>query len=101
MEKNDYRIVLLGIQSDKDPDEVKRRLAEAFHAPPEKIGQLLSKFPVIVKSGVDYQSAMKYQDVIGKAGGICRVDSIEDVSHTEIRPNDQNLPKLRLPCNNS
>jgi hypothetical protein len=80
MEKNDYRIVLLGIQSDKDPDVVRKSLARVFRAPAEKIEQLLSKVPVIVRSGADYQAALKCREIIENAGGICRVDSMKDVS---------------------
>ncbi len=86
MEKNDYRIVLLGIQSDKDPDVVRKRLAQAFRAPVEKVEQLLSKVPVIVRSGADYQAALKCREIINNAGAVCRVDPMEDVSSATSPP---------------
>jgi hypothetical protein len=94
MEKNDYRIVLLGIQSDKDPDLVRKRLAQVFRSPVERVEQLLSKVPVIVRSGANYQAALKCREIIENAGGVCRVDPMEDVSPATSPP-PKSAPTIR------
>jgi hypothetical protein len=70
-----YRVIFQGIQPDHDVQVVKQALAEAFHSTPEKMELLLSKLPIVVKENVDRETALKYQEVILKAGGDCRLES--------------------------
>ncbi|MDD2318880.1 MAG: hypothetical protein PHO83_02405 [Geobacteraceae bacterium] len=86
MENNGYRIVLLGIQPDNDHDVVKKKLAQAFRVSPEKIEQRLAKFPLLVKSGVDYQAAMKCRKILENAGCACRIEPMKDASGAQSPP---------------
>lgn len=74
MKTERYSVVLLGISADSDAREVKQKLARTFRVTPDKIEQLLSTAPALVKSGVDYQTALKYLDAIQHAGGACRIE---------------------------
>jgi uncharacterized Zn finger protein (UPF0148 family) len=82
MKGNGYRIVLLGIKPDMDPLEVKQQMGKAFRLTPEKTEQIFSKLPVTIRSDVNYQTAMKYREVISNIGGVCRVESVEKSDQT-------------------
>jgi hypothetical protein len=83
---NGYRIVLLGISPDKDPQEVKQQMGKAFRLTPEKAEQMFSILPVTIRSDVNYPTAMKYQEVISNIGGVCRVESGEEGEHASSLP---------------
>jgi hypothetical protein len=78
MKGHGYRIVLLGISQDMDPIEVKQQMGKAFRLTPEKTEQMFSKLPVTIRSDVNYQTAMKYREVISNIGGVCRVEAGEE-----------------------
>jgi hypothetical protein len=86
MEGTSYRIVLLGVKPDHDPQEVKQQLARTFHSTPEMIEQLLSKLPVAVKANLNHQTAMKYRAAISKAGGVCRVEPVAGLNPVPALP---------------
>ncbi|HOP39452.1 MAG TPA: hypothetical protein PLI53_00260 [Geobacteraceae bacterium] len=77
METKSYKVVLLGITSDNDPQTVKHQLAGIFRVKQEKVEELLSAAPVTVKSRIDHQTALKYLGVIQHAGGVCRMEPVE------------------------
>ncbi len=86
MKGNGYRIVLLGIKPDMDPMEVKQQMGKAFRLTPEKTEKMFSKLPVTIRSDVNYQTAMKYQEVISNIGGVCRVESGEEGDQASLLP---------------
>jgi hypothetical protein len=80
---NQYQLVFNGTVSDgHNLNEVKRNLASLFKTDETKIEQLFTQLPFVVKRNVDYDGAIKYQQVLRKAGAICQVE--EAVQH--IRP---------------
>lgn len=76
MDAATYKIILQGIQSDSNPETVTRQLARAFRSTPSKIEALLSKPPVTIKALADYTTAMKYREIIRRAGGVCRMEPL-------------------------
>jgi hypothetical protein len=86
MDGNGYRIVLLGINPDTDPQEVRKHMGKAFRLTPEKTEQMFSELPVTIRSDVNYQTAMKYREVISKIGGVCRVEPGDKDDQTSLAP---------------
>lgn len=64
-----YSIGVSGnVQSGFDPSEVQQRLAALFKCQPEKALRLISGKPVMLKSGLDRQSAGRYLERLQKTG---------------------------------
>jgi hypothetical protein len=68
-----YRIILVGIGKNQDPETVKVQFAKLFKSPPERIEKMFAKVPVVVKSDLSHDMALKYRAHIEKAGGECRI----------------------------
>ena len=72
---NQYQLVFNGTLSDgQNLSEVKRNLASLFKTEEAKVEQLFNRLPVVFKKNVDYDSALKYQQALRKAGAICQVE---------------------------
>jgi hypothetical protein len=54
-------------------EDVKKNLETVLKANQKQIERLFSKPEVVIKKNVDYESAMKYQKAMQKAGTICKV----------------------------
>lgn len=75
MEDNKYRIITNGRPAKgQAPDEVLKRLSTLFKSPPEKIRQLLSGKVVIVRKGLDEQTARRMLSSLRRAGLTCKVE---------------------------
>lgn len=72
-----YRVVLIGIQRDQEPETAKQGLAKLFKSSHEKIEKMLSRVPVTIKSGLSRELAQKYHTHIKKAGGDCLIKTSE------------------------
>jgi hypothetical protein len=71
---NNYKLVFDGTISDGYQEEdVKKNLAALLKANETQIDILFSKPEVIIKKNMDYDSAMKYQKAMQKAGTVCKV----------------------------
>ena len=73
-----YKLVFAGIAVGRDVEHVKQNLAGIFKVDPAKIDSLIKKKSVVIKKGLDYQTASKYQKALESAGAICRVEKIEE-----------------------
>ena len=72
---NQYQLVFNGTISDGHKlDQVKRNLASLFKINEAKVDQMFDRLPIVVKKNVDYDSAMKYQHALRKAGAICQLE---------------------------
>lgn len=69
-----YRVVLKGIKPALDQIEAKDKLAALFKISREKIDELLSSSQFVVKKGLPFEAAAKYQAAIDAAGGNCIVE---------------------------
>ena len=74
---SNYKLVFDGTISDGfQVDEVKKNLATVLKANEKQIELLFSKPEVVIKKNMEYESAMKYQRAMQKAGTICKVMEI-------------------------
>lgn len=72
---NQYQLVFNGTLSDgQNQGDVKRNLASLFKIGETKVEQLFNQLPVVVKKNVDYDSALKYQQALRKAGAVCQLE---------------------------
>lgn len=72
---NQYQLVFNGtISEGQNLDKVKRNLASLFKINEAKVDQMFDRLPIVVKKNVDYDSAMKYQHALRKAGAICQLE---------------------------
>ena len=71
---SNYQLVFDGTISDGyQVEDVKKNMAGLLKANATQIERLFSKQEVILKKGMDYDSAMQYQKALQKAGTVCRV----------------------------
>jgi hypothetical protein len=72
-----YNLVFDGTISDGfQVEDVKKNLTTILKANENQIELLFSKPEVVIKKNMDYDSAMKYQKAMQKAGTICKVMEI-------------------------
>ena len=71
---SNYRLVFDGTISDGyQVEDVKKNLAALLKANATQIERLFSKPEVVLKKGMDYDSALQYQKALQKAGTVCKV----------------------------
>ena len=76
-----YNVVFEGsISSGYQIQDVKRNLAELFKIDEKKADILFEKPRVVLKKGLDYESALKYTKAIQKTGAICNVKAVDGTS---------------------
>jgi len=78
-----YNVVFNGeISNEYMFDDVKRNLAALFKIDEEKADRLFTRPQVVLKKGVDYESAQKYrQALLKKTGAICDVKEVVAASN--------------------
>ena len=68
-----YNVVFEGaISNGYKIEDVKRNLATLFKIDETKADRLFAKQKVVLKKGLDYDSALKYRQAILKTGAVCR-----------------------------
>jgi hypothetical protein len=73
-----YQLILEGVAEGFDLQEVKEKLAAFFKMKPEKMDRLFQGRPVVVKKGLDNETALKYKSVFELAGATCRIEALEE-----------------------
>jgi hypothetical protein len=74
MERQDCDVVYAGVlAAGRDAAQVKSDLARLFKTDAAGIERLFSGQPVIIKKGLDPQTAEKYRVALEKAGAICEI----------------------------
>lgn len=63
-----YRVLINGVKSGADPDEVAANAARLFNVPVEKVRPLLDGGGVTIKGGLELPAATKYQAALDAAG---------------------------------
>jgi hypothetical protein len=70
-----YNLVYDGkVQEGLGVARVKQNLTSLFKIDPRKVERLFTGKPMVIKKGVDYDTAMKYQHALRRAGAICAVE---------------------------
>jgi hypothetical protein len=71
---SNYKLVFDGTISDgRQVEDVKKKLATLLKANASQIENLFTKQDVVLKKDMDYDSAMRYQKALQKAGTECKV----------------------------
>jgi hypothetical protein len=72
-----HKIVFYGeIIEGQNLEAVKKNLGTLFKMDSDKIDRLLSKPSVLIKKDIDFPTASKYQEILKKAGAICKIEPI-------------------------
>jgi hypothetical protein len=80
-----YRVVFEGeIVQGQDVEEVKKKLAALCKVSDEKIEKYFQGRPMLIRSDVDYQTAVKYQTAFRSAGAVCIAEPIAESHPGEI-----------------
>ncbi len=75
-----WKIIFEGNLFDgQKPEIVKERLASLFNSDLARVERLFQGSKVVIKSGIDYRTALKFQALFQKTGAKCRVIQIEKV----------------------
>ncbi len=92
-----YRVIFDGtVAEGRNPDRVKAALTEAFHLESRQAGALFSGRPVSVKSGVDRNTALRYQEAFLKAGGIAVIEPMNPADPLN-HPGGNAVPRREQP----
>ena len=76
-----YNVVFEGnISNGYQIQDVKKNLSELFKIDEKKVDILFNKPRVVLKKGLDYESALKYTKVLQKTGAICKVKSFGETT---------------------
>ncbi|GMQ91177.1 MAG: hypothetical protein BMS9Abin11_0484 [Gammaproteobacteria bacterium] len=78
MSKENYKIIFEGeLVEGRNADDVKQQLVRLFKTDIVQIEQLFNSVPAILKSGLDFSTAAKYEAALRKAGVLCRIKTAD------------------------
>ncbi|MFW5641070.1 MAG: hypothetical protein ACOC0H_07960, partial [Thermodesulfobacteriota bacterium] len=77
-----YKVQIIGIKTDADPNEVIRNLAALFKSSPDRIRTILKNQPAVIKTDLPRAQAEKYRTALEKAGVHVEVVPIEAAQST-------------------
>ncbi len=88
---NNYDVIFEGnISSGSKIQDVKKNLAALFKIDEKKVDILFAKSQVVLKKGLDHESALKYQKALLKTGAVCNVKAVSGPSGS--RPIERAVP---------
>ena len=73
MPGGEFNVVFKGLSKDTDPEAIKKKLASIYKGDVSKVEVFFKGRAVVVKKGVDRETAQKFCDLFTKAGTVCRV----------------------------
>lgn len=74
MDRREHEVVYSGaVAAGRDPAQVKSDLARLFKADAAGIERLFGGRAVVIKKGIDRQTALKYRDALEKIGALCEI----------------------------
>ncbi|QTA83077.1 UPF0145 [Desulfonema limicola] len=75
MSEKTYKLIFEGkIIQGHDPAQVKKHIKSLFKTSDKGLEHLFSGKPVVVKKNMDQKTAMKYNQAVKKAGGMCIIE---------------------------
>jgi hypothetical protein len=77
MSEATYKVIFQGIAEGFNLEEVKQKLATLFKTKQQKLDALFKGKPVVLKSGVDNATAVRYKSVLESAGARCHIEALE------------------------
>ena len=88
MDDKQYRVLFIAEErDDKDLTQVIDYFNQVFRLSPNAAAKLCSGKPVQIKSGVDYNTAMKFRSAIIEAGGVGWIEPIQQEGRYSDRRN--------------
>jgi hypothetical protein len=73
-------------------------MASLFKTDDTKIEQLFNSLPFVVKRNLDYDAAIKYQKVLRKAGAICQVEEVTQITQSPVMEKAAPPPLMYSPA---
>ncbi|MGA1790833.1 MAG: hypothetical protein ACMUIM_05065 [bacterium] len=70
----------------QNPESVKKNLSALFKTDIEKINQMLSSLPVLIRKDMDLSTASKYKETLEKAGALCCIEEMAEGQKTNTPP---------------
>ena len=70
----------------QDPESVKKNLSALFKTDIEKINQMLSSMPVLIRKDMDLSTASRYKETLEKAGALCCIEEMAEGQETNTPP---------------
>jgi hypothetical protein len=86
MEETKYTVIFLGPAPGKDPEQVRQNLGILFKKDPRQLGRFFLGKPVTVKENADFAQAEKFRVALEKAGGLVKVEKVEQKLSMEDEP---------------
>ena len=87
-----YKVILTGeVAPGNTVETVKRNLANLFKVTIERIDLLFTGRPALIKDKLDYDTAIKYEQNLRRAGAICSIEPVQGLSSTD-QPVKQVMP---------
>jgi hypothetical protein len=100
MPKALYKVIFEGnILPENKPATVLNNIADLFKWKKTRVEQLFQEAPIIIKSGIVFDEAVKYEKAITAAGAHCRIIKINSKSAKPPEKNDPNVNQLKPPSN--
>lgn len=82
-----YRLVFRGkYLPGLTPDEVHANVAQLFRAPVEKVQELLSSLPAIIKHNIEVDQGNRYLEALAEVGLITHLEPVTDDAGAPIAP---------------
>lgn len=82
-----YRLVFRGkYLPGLTPDEVHANVAQLFRAPVEKVQELLSSLPAIIKHNIEVDQGNRYLEALAEVGLITHLEPVTDDAGAPIEP---------------
>lgn len=80
-----YKVVFRGLSKGQTPDKVKERLGSIFKIGPERFEFLFNrKLPIVAKTNLEEETALKYKQAFEKSGAICSIEAIENAHEATV-----------------
>lgn len=74
-----YRLIFEGqIVPGRNIEEVKTNLSSFYNVDDDRLERFFTGQPIVLKTGLDYEEAMRHKDIFERAGLICRVEESQD-----------------------
>lgn len=93
MNTSHYHVVFTGKTVEGHTvDDVKNKVSLLFRIGEEKIERLFSGKPVLLRKNVDYKTALRYQNVLQKAGAVCRIIEMKNEVSQKVLLHEDMIP---------
>ncbi|MFH1139677.1 MAG: hypothetical protein V1816_26675 [Pseudomonadota bacterium] len=73
MAAGEFNVVFKGLVKDRDPGEIRKKLAAIYKGDASRVDVFFQGKPVLVKKGVDQETALNFQRLFSSAGTVCQV----------------------------